>query len=242
MGAAIGTPSNEKRATESARPIFGLPRTARSRSRQNASMPSSPVSGSMTPSVSSDFSTRLRPALERPQAHERKHALDQHGIAFDANQIGQPLVVDRSVVEHPDRQVAKPRVLGEHGESASTTRAPRPSPMTTPSMSRALRIARGGLDAERTDEPDALTDRDRERGIGARHVRRTARLRRRASRRGSTAGIPSRRRCARRNTVACSVRTRSAERSRATSGRWNRPSRLPARRGWQGAVVAPPAR
>src|SRR5262249_11181833 len=56
-------------------------------------------------------------ALERLQAHDWKDTLHEtHGIGFVPHQVGQPFVVHRAVVQHADRQVAKARVLGEHGQ------------------------------------------------------------------------------------------------------------------------------
>ena len=63
------------------------------------------------------FQDALELTFERLQAHEWKDSLDQaHRIGVDPHQIGQPFVIDRGIVQHADRKVAKSRILGEQGQ------------------------------------------------------------------------------------------------------------------------------
>ena len=70
--------------------------------------------------------------------------------------------------EHRHRQVAEARVLGQHRRGRRRpSRAGRPSPMTMPSTSRALRQPARLIDAERAHHAHPLADRDAERRMVA---------------------------------------------------------------------------
>ncbi len=72
-----------------------------------------------------------------------------------------------AIVEQADRKVAEARVLGQHGEQRIDDAGAKAFADDHAVDVAGVEIARGGLDAERADETDALADRDRERRIGA---------------------------------------------------------------------------
>jgi len=113
------------------------------------------------------LSTRFELAFERLQPHKGQDTLDQSlGIAGHAHQIGQPLVIHRTIVEHADRKVAKARVLGQHGEERLDDPGTQAFADDDAVDVAGVEIAGRGLDAQCADEADALADRDRKHGIG----------------------------------------------------------------------------
>ncbi len=160
-------PSNEKRATESAdTAVLGLSDGAVEIAPERV--------GAEETGLGIDHAVGLERfqharelALECLQAHERQHLLDQtHRLAGNAHQIGQTLVVGRAVVEQADRQIAKARILGKHGEQcldharAETIADDHAVDVAT------VEMARGGLDRERADQADPFADRDRQCRVG----------------------------------------------------------------------------
>ena len=119
--------------------------------------------------------------------------------------------------EHGDRQVAKARVLGEHGQQRlDDARAETVADHHAVDVAGVER-ARRALDAERADQADALADGDRETRIGAaaagdQHGRFLERI---AGRHGGNL-LAARGRAfrVRRKTVPCSARMRDAAASR----------------------------
>ena len=121
---------------------------------------SRPVSGSIDALGLERFQHALELTLERLQAHEWKDSLDQaHGIAIDPDQIGQPLVIHGGIVQHADRQVAKPHVLGEQGQQRLDHARAQPFADDHAVDVASVEIARGSLDAQHPDQADALADR-----------------------------------------------------------------------------------
>src|SRR6516164_3892733 len=112
------------------------------------------------------FQSACELALERLQAHEWEDSLDEmHRIGFDAHQVGQTFVVNRGIVQHADRQIAKAYVLGEHGQQRLDDACTQALTDDDAVYVTRVEIAGGGLDAQRPNEPDAFADRDRKCGI-----------------------------------------------------------------------------
>ena len=110
---------------------------------------------------------RLAPSLNRGLVVVEIDWLQRANLpGFDAHEIGQPLLVDCGVVEQPDRQVEKARVLGEHGQERLGRARAEPFADYDAVHVAGVEVVHCGLDAERTDEPEALADRDRKRWIG----------------------------------------------------------------------------
>src|SRR3954467_4736714 len=106
-------------------------------------------------------------AFEGLQPYQRQQLLDQkRRIAFDPYQVRQPFVVDAGVAEHADRQVAKARVLGQHGDQGFYHARPKAVADDDAVDVAGIEIAGGGLHAEGADQTDAFADGGGERRKG----------------------------------------------------------------------------
>ena len=214
-------PSNEKRAIDSAPPRPPPPATARSRSRQNAVAAEQPGVG-IDHAFGLERFQRALEARSRTPAAARTAGPGRPGSTGSLStrtRLGSRSSSIPRIVEHADRQVAETRVLGQHGQQRLDHARPEAVADDDAVDVAGVEIARGGLDAERADEADALADRDRQRRIGAaasdaQHGRVVEQVVRTAD--GSV--TLAARRCARAAARSrAAMRTRSAERSRATS-------------------------
>ena len=246
LGAVIGDAleSEARNRQRFAGLLRSLARRA-SRSRQNAVALSRPVSGSMTPSVSSDFSTRLSwlsNACRRTNGRIR--STRRTGSESTRTRLGSRSSSTAALSSTPIGR-SRNRTSSASKVSSSCDYA-RTQPFADDHAVHvaSVEIARRGLDAQRSDQADALADRDLKARDRSRRVRRTARLRPRADQAERMPGLPSSRpRCALGATpwhAACGSAAPNADEQSA--GRWNRPSRSPARSVWRGRCHAPPAR
>ncbi len=216
--------SKQKRAIDRPTPRFSASSTARLRSRQNASWASRPVSGSSMPLASSDLSMRRsRWPKACSRTNGRKRSTRRCGPSAMRSRLGKCSAerLDHAgmAAEHGDRQIAKPHVLGQHGQQRfDDARAKAVADDHAVDIARVER-ARRALDAERADQADLLADARPKAPDRSGRGRRPARSRRRADR------SPAVRAAARRatqacgcgaSTVPCSARMRSAEPSRRT--------------------------
>ena len=118
------------------------------------------------------------------------------------------------LAEHADRQIAKATVLGDHGqEGFDIAGMEAVADQEAVGVAR-LQITRRRLDAQHADHAALFADRNAESGIAARRGRPRPRSRHRADRSPvlpEARGRRSRGMAARRNTLACRLRTRSAD-------------------------------
>ena len=110
-------PSNEKRATrQRAAAILGLPHRAIEIAPEGGATEQAGV-GIKDAFGLERFQHPLEPRFERLQAHERQQpSISRTGSPATRTRLGKPLLIESSVVEHADRQIAEAGVLGEHGE------------------------------------------------------------------------------------------------------------------------------
>ena len=109
----------------------------------------------------------LERGLERPHADERHGAFEQHAADRARGRNSAALGVVGSAPSTATGRSRKRASSASTARKASTEPGDRPSPMTMPSISRALRQRGALIDAERAHHAHALADRDAQRRMMA---------------------------------------------------------------------------
>ena len=91
---------------------------------------------------------------------------DALGIAGNDFEIRQIVGRRKSVRRHHDRQIAKPRIFGQHGQESIHHAIAKPFAEHDAVDVAGVEVLGGGFDAERADHAHPLAERHRKRGVG----------------------------------------------------------------------------